>query len=300
MNFKKKESYTFVDQAKEVVPGFKVAYSKFEERVTIDQNSSSLIYNYSRNIAQLALHFIKVPHEVSVDEINTYLYQMMVNKQLSISYFKQTVCGLRYWFRLFGMDEKALQMPVLKTPSTLPTVFSKEECKELFKAPRSLKHRFLLAFAYAGGLRLNELRHLKIKDIDLDRKQIHIRQGKGRKDRYVILSDLIASRLSIYLQATNPKIYLFEGMDSGCMISERTIQYAMKNALKRTSIKKDASLHTLRHSFATHLLEDGVDVYSIQRLLGHSNISSTIIYLHVAQVVPKLAHSPLDSLYGLK
>lgn len=131
-----------------------MSYQKFKERVTIDQNSKSMITNYSRSIAQIALHFNRVPHEISVDEINSYLYRMTVHEKQSISYFKQAVYGLRHWFRLFGMEEKAIQMPSIKKEEVLPVVLSKEECKELFKAPRLLKHRFLLAFAYSAGIRM--------------------------------------------------------------------------------------------------------------------------------------------------
>jgi integrase/recombinase XerD len=300
MTFKKENYTTTLTQAKTIVPCFREAFSRFEERLVLDQCSKSMLSNYGRNLAHLALHFGRVPHEVSVEEINAYLYRLTVHDNLSISFFKQTVFGLRFWFRLFEMEDKALQMPVIKKDKTLPIVLSKEECKELFSVSRSMKHRFLLAFAYAGGLRMNELRHVKISDVDLDRKQIHIRLGKGKKDRYVILSEFIASRFQKYITEVKPQVYLFEGQNPGEVMGERSIQYVINEALKKTEIQKPVSMHTLRHSFATHLLEDGVDIYSIQRLLGHSDIRTTIVYLHVAQVIPKVAHSPLDTLYGFK
>lgn len=300
MTFKKENYMTTLEKAKLFVVGFREAYARMEERMVLDQCSKSMISNYSRNLSHLALHFGRVPHEVQVEEINAYLYRLTVHDNLSISFFKQTVFGLRYWFRLFGMDEKALQMPVIKKTKTLPTVLSKEECKLIFAAPRNLKHKFLLAFAYGGGLRMNELRMLKITDVDLQRKQVHIRQGKGKKDRYVILSNFLNDRFQKYLDEVKPKIYLFEGQTPGEVMGERSIQYVINEAVRKTNIKKDVSMHTLRHSFATHLLEDGVDIYSIKRLLGHSDIRTTIVYLHVAQVIPKVAHSPLDSLYGYK
>ncbi len=300
MSFKKENYTTTLVKAKTLVPGFKEAFSRFEERLVLDQCSKSMFSNYGRNLAHLALHFGRVPHAVSVDEINTYLYRLTVHENYSISFFKQSVFGLRFWFRLFDMESSALQMPVIKKEKTLPTVLSKEECKLLFAVSRSLKHRFLLAFAYAGGLRMNELRMLKIADVDLQRKQIHIRQGKGKKDRYVILSEFITLRFQKYLDEVKPQVYLFEGLTPGDVMGERSIQYVINEALKKTEIQKAVSMHTLRHSFATHLLEDGVDIYSIQRLLGHSDIRTTIVYLHVAQVIPKVAHSPLDTLYGFK
>lgn len=298
MSFKKNDYYKVVERAKDTVPEFRDAYNQFIERVTIDQNSQSLEKNYSRCIAHVALHFGVVPHLLSAEEINSYLYRISVHEIKSEGYFKQTIYGLRYWFRLFGQEEKALRMPPIKKKETLPVVLSKEECKELFKAPRTLKHRFLLAFAYAGGLRMNELRLLKISDIDIHRKQIHIRQGKGKKDRYVILSSFIAQKWNFYLTQVKPAVYVFEGLTPGQPMGERSIQYVINEALAKTNIIKSASMHTLRHSFATHLLEDGVDIYSIQKLLGHSDIRTTIVYLHIAQVKPKLAHSPLDSLYN--
>ena len=184
MTFKKENCFTAIDQAKDLVPGFRDAFALFEERVVLDRLSKSLTINYGRNVAHLALHFGRVPHEVSVEEVNSYLYRKTVHENLSESYFKQTVFGMRFWFRLFGKDEKALQLPVIKKDKKLPEVLSKEECKQLFRAPRTLKHRFLLAFAYSAELRMNELRHIKISDIDTDRMQVRVRQGI-RCTRYV-------------------------------------------------------------------------------------------------------------------
>jgi len=298
MSFKKENYYTTVSQAKDLIPGFRDSFSRFEERVVLDRLSKSLVTNYGRNIAHLALHFGRVPHEVSPEEINSYLYRKSVHENLSSSYFKQTVFGMRFWFRLFGKDEHALLLPVIKKEKTLPEVLSKEECRMLFKAPRTLKHRFLLAFAYSAGLRMNEVRHIKISDVDTDRMQIRVRQGKGKKDRYVILSKFIKDRLPHYLQEVKPAVYLFEGQTPGEVMGERSIQYVISEALQKTPIRKQVSMHTLRHSFATHLLEDGVDIYTIQHLLGHVRLETTLVYLHVAQVIPKVGRSPLDSLYG--
>ena len=196
------------------------------------------------------------------------------------------------------MEEKAIAMPTIKKEQKLPVVLSKQECKELFKAPRTLKHRYLLAFAYAGGLRMDELRLLKISDVDVHRKQVHIQLGKGRKGRYVTLSNFLIEKFDYYLREVKPEKYLFEGLTPGEPMGQRSIQYVIREALLKTTIRKEVSMHTLRHSFATHLLEDGIDLHSIQLLLGHSDIRTTIVYLHVAQIRTHLAHSPLDSLYG--
>jgi len=299
MSLKNKTYNTIVSQAKQNVIGFSASYAKFIERITINQSSKSLITNYGRSIAAIALHFNRVPHEVSVEEINSYLYRMTVHEKQSISYFKQAVYGLRHWYRLFGLEEKAIQMPSIKKEEKLPVVLSKQECKALFKAPRLLKHKYLLAFAYGGGFRMNEIRLLKIADVDLHRKQVHIRQGKGKKDRYVVLSNLLAQKFEYYLKTVKPQVYLFEGQTPCEPMGERSVQYVINEALQKTDIKKQVSMHTLRHSFATHLMEDGIDIHSIQHLLGHSDIRTTIVYLHVAQIKPRLAHSPLDSLYNI-
>jgi site-specific recombinase XerD len=300
MSFKKENYNTLLNQAKTNVVGFRDAYSKFIERVTIDQCSPSLISNYSRSIAIIALHFNRVPHQISVDEINSYLYRITVHDKLSISYFKHAVYALRHWFRVFNMEEKAIAMPSIKKEETLPVVLSQQECRELFKAPRLLKHKFLLAFAYAGGLRMNELRMLKIADVDLHRKQVHIKQGKGKKDRYVVLSNYIAQSFEKYLAEVKPQVYLFEGLTPGEPMGERSVQYVINEALQKTTIKKAVSMHTLRHSYATHLLEDGVNIQTIQKLLGHADMRTTLVYLHVAQIKPTLGHSPLDTLYNIK
>ena len=288
-----------VHQAKQAVVGFADAYQFFLEQVSSRQLSNGLRTNYGRSIAYIALHFNRLPHHISIDELNAHFYRATEVEGRSISYFKHAVFGLRFWFRIFGMDDVALKLPSIKKNLTLPVVLSKQECKALFKAPRTLKHRYLLAFAYGGGLRMNELRMLKIADVDLDRKCVHIRMGKGKKDRYVLLSNLLSAKFNEYLAACNPRVYLFEGQIPGEPMGERSIQYVINEALKRTDIQKQVSMHTLRHCFATHLLEDGVDIHSIQRLLGHADLRTTMVYLHVAQIRPRPAHSPLDSLYGI-
>ncbi len=295
----KKRSYTtYVAKAKSLVPGFRNDYQLFVERVSIDQKSKSLVCNYGRSLAAVALHFQQSPHHLSVEEINGYLYRCTQQEGLSLSYFKHTVYALRHWFRLFGLDEKAIRLPSIRREEKLPVVLSRGEVKELISHASSFKHKFLLAIAYGSGLRMNELRLLKISDIDIQRKQVHVRNGKGRKARYVVLADLTADRLEAYLHKVNPQVYLFEGLTAGQPMGERSIQYVISEALKKSSIRKDVSMHTLRHSFATHLLEQGVDIHSIQRQLGHADLRITMRYLHVAQLRPFPMHSPLDRLYG--
>jgi site-specific recombinase XerD len=296
--WKKTEFYGVVAQAQEIVPGFKEGYRKFEQQVVLRGFSKGLLTNYGRSVAQLALHFGRCPELVSVEEINCYLYHKAVDEEACESYIKFAVFGMRMWLRMYGKSEDAIKIPLMKKSHPLPEVMSKGECRELFKAPKSFKHRFMLAFTYSTGMRLKEMRFVKISDIDTERMQVRIRQGKGNKDRYVVLSRYIKTKLPDYLSTYKPEKYLFEGNKLGHEMCERSIQNVIIEALKKTNIRKKVSLHTLRHSFATHLLEAGVDLYTIQHLLGHNQLRSTIIYLHIAQVLPKSAKSPLDTLYN--
>ena len=151
--------------------------------------------------------------------------------------------------------------------------------------------------AYSGGLRAQELCNLKIADIDFERMSIHIRQGKGNKDRIVPLSEYMAKGLHQYISADKPAVWLFNGKSSKTNYSSRGISSVMREALKKTKITKQASIHTLRHSYATHLLEQGLNIVTIKNLLGHAEIATTMVYLHIAQCPLVQAHSPLDTLY---
>jgi len=238
----KTDFYGIVAQAQDMVPGFKEGYGKLEQQVVLRGLSKGLLENYGRNVAHLALHFGRCPESVSVEEINGYLYHKAVDDKICESYIKHTVFGVRMWLRLQGKDEAAIRIPVMKKSHRLPEVLSKGECMELFKAPKSFKHRFLLAFAYSTGMRLSELRFVKISDVDTERMQVRIRQGKGKKDRYVVLSLYIRTKLPSYLESCKPEIYLFEGSIPGHEMGERSLQNIMMEAVKKTSIRKQVSL----------------------------------------------------------
>jgi len=156
--WKKGDFYGVVAQARNMVPGFEEGYRKFEQQVVLRGLSKGLLENYGRNVAHLALHFGRCPEFISVEEINCYLYHKAVDEKWCESYIKHTVFGVRMWLRMSGKDEVAIRIPVMKKSYLLPEALSKGECKELFKAPKSFKHRFLLAFTYSTGMRLNELR----------------------------------------------------------------------------------------------------------------------------------------------
>ena len=196
------------------------------------------------------------------------------------------------------MDDQRIKLPVIRHTKKLIVVFSRPELKLLFKAPKSLKYRIVLSLIYSAGLRISELCNLKITDIDSERMQLQVRNSKGNKSRYVILSNCILIGLRKYMLSDEPSVYLFNGKTKGKPLGTGSIQQSFRQAMKATKINKEASVHTLRHSYATHLLEDGVDIVTIKELLGHSNIETTMRYLHVAKISHANAHSPLDTLYN--
>jgi len=208
------------------------------------------------------------------------------------------VYGLRYYYRLLGMNKKAIALPALKGDTKLPVILNRYELKELFAVPKLLKQRIVLSLIYSAGLRGQEVINLKISDVDFERRTIHIRQSKYKKDRILPLSPTMAIGLKKYLKAENPYLWLFNGKEASGKYSVKGLSWIMRENLKKTSITKNVNLHSLRHSYATHLLEEGINIVTLKELLGHSQITTTMIYLHVAQFEFVKPHSPLDSLYN--
>lgn len=298
---KKRIEPTLVEKAIEVVDGFEQVYKKLSQQVTLRGQSKSTLDNYIRRIAAICLHFGKLPELVSDDEVNEYLCSLALNpKSPSRSNFKHAVYGLRYYFRLMGHNKRAIELPSLKKDTKLPIILNREELRQLFAAPSLLKHKIVLCLIYSAGLRGQEVVNLKISDIDFQRKSIHIRQSKFKKDRILPLSDYMAKGLRKYISAENPHLWLFNGKEPDGRYSVRGLSWVMRETLKKTSIKKDVNLHSLRHTYATHLLEEGLNIVTLKDLLGHAEIATTMIYLHVAQCPLIKPHSPLDTLYGCK
>ena len=297
LNTRPNSSKTLLERAKREVPGFSDHIRKFEEQITIKSYSPSTVFSYSRCIAQISLYCKKSPLDLDADEINSYLYAMKNDKDLSETFFKHTVYGLRFFYRIYDLDERAIRLPSMKNNRKLPSVFSQEELRRLFKAPQRLKQRVLLSLIYSAGLRVSEVCKLKITDIDFDRKQIHVRESKNNNSRYVVLSAYIAAGLRQYIKGSKPKEFLFNGREKGSPLGHSAVQQSFRLAMKKTGILKEACVHTLRHSFATHLLEQGVDIVSIKEQLGHAHIQTTMMYLHVAQLERSQVHSPFDKLY---
>lgn len=291
---------TVITQAKLLVPDFEVHFSKFEEQVIIGGYSSSTLFCYGRAIAKISLYFKKSLLDLQADQVNAFLFALAKEKQASSTYFKHTVYGLRFFYRVYGKEDRAIKLPVVKNDRKLIVVFSKAELKILFSTPQGLKQRVILSLIYSAGLRISELCNLKITDIDSTRMQLQIRNSKGNKSRYVILSDQILIGLRKYVSIYTPLVYLFNGKTKGLALGKGAVQQAFRLAMKKSKINKEASVHTLRHSYATHLLEDGLDIVTIKELLGHSAIETTMRYLHVAKLSKINAHSPFDTLYTKK
>ena len=286
---------TLVEQAHAQVSGFSQLQDKLTQSFAINGKAASTLNNYLRCLAHLALHHKQSPEKLSVEEIQDYLYFCQKqHKTPSESFFKHTIFGLRAAYKVMGMEAKRVALPQIKQDQKLPTVLSQQEVKRLLKAPKYLKHRLILATLYGCGLRSYELCDLKLRDIDFDRKTVFIPKKKGRVDRYIPLSDHLARGLKKYIETENPQTYLFNSQITKegrpCGLTTNGIRWVIKENRSKIGSNKKITAHMLRHSFATHLLEYGMDIVSLKELLGHAHIEMTLHYLHVPtyQAVPSL------------
>jgi len=293
-----KKRLTFAEEACQSIPGFKDLYHRLEDKMRLDGNAQQTFKHYSRMLAQLSLHYGKLPEHISEEEVNKYMtFLIKQSKSPSLSGFKFIVFGLRYYYRLLGMDDKVVRLPKIKHNKKLPVILNYRECKAIFSTPKSIRDRVLLSFIYSSGLRAREVSRMKISDIDTDRMMIHIRQSKYNKDRYVPLSNFVLLGLRRYYKACHPVDYLFNGKEPGSPLSTMRMGSILREAVKKCRLSKNITLHTLRHSYATHLLEFGMDIVTIKELLGHANIETTMVYLHVAIPNRSNLFSPFDRLY---
>lgn len=287
---------TLVQQAINKVTGFQQLCKELERAINVSGKSRSTFTNYSRHLAHLALHYGQLPTELDNEQVLDYLHQVKADGSPSATFFKFTVYGMRYACRLRGLPYLQFSLPSIKRSEKLPVVLNAEEVKALLKACDLLKHRLLIGVCYGCGLRCAEVRNLRIGDVDTVRAMVHVRQGKGKKDRILPMGPMLARGITAYLQAEKPRAWLFEGND-GNVYSQRGAQWAISQAVKKAGIVKEVSLHTLRHTYATHLLEQGVNILAIKELLGHAHILTTMVYLHLARPSATMAFSPMDTLY---
>lgn len=290
---------TYYDEACRKVDGFEKMAVHFIKRLVIDGQSRSTHKNYIRQMAKMALHCGSNPLEMEPDEIDNYLYFIVNRDTDSQSSFKHLVYGLRKLYRLNERDDLHLTLPSIKRPNKLPVIFSTEEIKRLLKTPTTLRDRILLGIIYDTGLRISEAASLLIEDIDLDRKQLFVRQSKNKHDRTIPISSHMARGVGNYLKIDRPRKFLFErsNQQKGIPLSHTRIRGIMKDAMKAAGINKKACVHSLRHTYATHQLETGQTIYGVKRLLGHADIKNTEIYLHLAKVPEQAFYGLLDKLY---
>lgn len=287
---------TIVAQACDKVNGFEQLYKEMERSISISGKSRSTLTNYGRQLAHLALHYNCLPTELDKEQVLDYLHLVKSKGTPSATFFKFTVYGMRYACKMRGLSYLQFSLPAIDRDDKLPVVLSQQEVKDLLKGCTLLKHSILLATIYGCGLRCAEARQLAVADVDLQRGMLHVKHGKGGKDRYVPLGDMLVRGIGKYLGAERPRRWLFEGVNGDCL-SQRGTQWAVSAAVKKAGIIKEVSTHTLRHSYATHLLEQGLDIVTIKELLGHEAIETTMIYVHIAQPSARTAFSPLDNLY---
>ena len=245
--------------------------------------SPRTIETYTRCVAGFAKHFGTSPSQLGPDHIRTYQVFLVETKRTSWTLFNQTVCALRFLYKVtLGRPELIEHIPYPKQEKRLPVVLSREELARFFDAIPNRKHRTILMTMYAVGLRVSEALALRVTDIDSDRMLVRVQQGKGKKDRYVPLPATLLGHLRAYWQADRPTTWLFPGSRPDRPLLPCSVQRASARARQKARLTKPATTHTMRHCFATHLLEAGTDLRTIQVQLGHGSLNTTAVYLHVA------------------
>lgn len=264
--------------------------------MTIRNLSPATQRSYIHAVSKFSRYFGRSPDTLGLDEVRDFQVHL-VAQGVSWGALNQTVCALRFFYGVtLGEATIPERIPYARTPRKLPVILSADEVVRFLEAVSSLKCRAALTTAYAAGLRASEVAGLMIADIDSARGVIRVRQGKGGKDRDVMLSTQLLVILRTYWRLARPRLYLFPGRDEDRPINPTTLHAACRSAVKAAGLAKPVTLHTLRHSFATHLLENGADIRVIQALLGHANLSSTARYTQVASHTIRATPSPFDRL----
>lgn len=265
------------------------------EDMQIRNLSPRTIECYVYHVACFAKHFGRSPEQLGLEQVRQYQVYLVQRKKASWCRFNQAVCALRFLYRITLPRPWPVSMiPFPKRPKQLPVVLSPAEAQQLLACAKPLKQRLILTTLYAAGLRLEEGLRLRVADIDSARMLLRVACGKGAKERLVPLSPRLLTELREYYRACRPPDWLFPSRRPDAPLSDGAVQKACQRAAREAGLTKRVTPHTLRHSYATHLLESGVDLLTIQRLLGHRSFSTTLIYLHVRQPHLESIHSPLD------
>jgi len=260
-------------------------------------SSPKTVKLYVHCVARFAWHFGRSPAQLGEKEVRTYLLYLLQERKVAVGTYKQALAALRFLYRwVLQRGDVVQDIRGPRPERRLPVVLSFGEVQRFFAAIPSFKHRTLLMLAYAAGLRISEAARVRIADIDSQRMVIRVVQGKRKKDRYTILSPLLLEMLRHYWWAARPKDYLFPGRGQTGVVRSSSVQHACCEARARAGLSKQVTPHTLRHSFATHLLEAGTELRIIQELLGHASPRTTAIYTHVSTELIGRVKSPLDLL----
>ena len=275
----------------------KVAYQNYIDMLYLKGYSPNTIKTYTVEFAQL-LYLLKDKNvnELTTEQIRSYLLYCLQTLKMSENQVHSRINAIKFYFeKIVKQPTIVLDIPRPKKPSLLPKVINIKDVEKMIKQTSNLKHKILLMITYGMGLRVSEIVNIEIADIDSKNMQVHIRGAKGKKDRYVNLPAAVLPFLRNYYKTYLPKKYLFEGQ-YGDQYSIRSAQQVFKQSLERSKINKSVGIHGLRHSFATHLLEQGTDISYIQKLLGHNDIKTTLIYTQVSKNDIKSIKSPLDQI----
>jgi integrase/recombinase XerD len=266
------------------------------EDMQVRNLSSSTRDTYLLQVSLFARHFRKSPAVLGPEDLRSYQVYLTNEKKLAPSSIQIAVAALRFLYKITLKKQWSFEevLPAPKMPDTLPSVLSRDEVRHFLECVESLKHRVILTCCYAAGLRISEAVHLRTSDIDSQRMVIRVAQGKGRKDRYVMLSPKLLDTLRDYWRIVRPKQWLFPGYRAGQPITSHAVGVACREAQRRSGLTKPVTPHSLRHAFAVHLLEAGTDVRTIQLLLGHRGLATTAKYLRIAASRVCAATSPLD------
>ncbi len=278
------------------IPHIVKAIEDIKKELKIRKYSKKTFKQYSFYNRELLLFLNKKQEDVNEKDIKNYLYYLAERKEMSTSALNIAISAFNFYYNKVLNKKFTCDIKRPKKDKLLPVVFNKEEIIQLLQSTRNLKHRAIIMMIYSGGLRVSDAVKLRFSDIDDERKLIFIKGGKGRKDRYTLLSEKALKTLKEYCRKYRPDEWLFPGQKKGTHISVRSIEHIVKDACEKIHCKKKAKVHTLRHSFATHLHESGVDIKYIQELLGHKNSKTTEIYTHVSRRELGKITSPLDNI----